>query len=168
MNLLLFTGPSRNWSLAAVILIVLVALVSWRTGQLTVLARQQATDRLPAGYDIGVATKPVPTGQVREFELVVREAPWEIAAGVTVPAVTYNGEVPGPLIRVTEGDTLRVIVKNELDQATSVHWHGLHHTENEGVEPGGLIQIIQYEGIAPAIDFAAPTPMPESMPGMNH
>jgi FtsP/CotA-like multicopper oxidase with cupredoxin domain len=47
-------------------------------------------------------------------------------AGVTVQAITYNGTVPGPTIRVTEGDTLRVTLRNDLDQDTSIHWHGLH------------------------------------------
>jgi hypothetical protein len=53
-----------------------------------------------AGYDIGVAGKPKPTGRVREFQLVAKEALWEIAPGVMVPAITYNDQVPGPLIRV--------------------------------------------------------------------
>jgi len=37
----------------------------------------------------------------------------------------YNGSVPGPTIEVTEGDTIRVIFKNELPEPTSIHWHGL-------------------------------------------
>lgn len=44
---------------------------------------------------------------------------------MTVTAWTYNGTVPGPMIRVTEGDQVRVIVKNELPQPTTVHWHGV-------------------------------------------
>ena len=39
--------------------------------------------------------------------------------------MTYNGILPGPVIRVTEGDNVRVIVHNELTQSTSVHWHGV-------------------------------------------
>src|SRR5262249_14528880 len=38
----------------------------------------------------------------------------------------YNGQVPGPRIRVKEGETLRVRVVNELGVPTSVHWHGMH------------------------------------------
>ena len=37
----------------------------------------------------------------------------------------YNGSVPGPTIEVTEGDRIRVILKNELPEPTSIHWHGL-------------------------------------------
>jgi FtsP/CotA-like multicopper oxidase with cupredoxin domain len=87
-------------------------------------------------YDIGAAVKPAPTGRVREFQLVARQTTWEVAPGVTVPAIGYNGQVPGPTIRVTEGDTVRVTLANELEQPTSIHWHGLHVPNNQdGVVP---------------------------------
>lgn len=37
----------------------------------------------------------------------------------------YNGNIPGPTIEITEGDTIRVIVKNELPEPTTIHWHGI-------------------------------------------
>jgi len=37
----------------------------------------------------------------------------------------YNGSMPGPTIEATAGDTIRVILKNELPEPTSIHWHGL-------------------------------------------
>ncbi len=37
----------------------------------------------------------------------------------------YNGTSPGPTIEVTEGDTIRVILKNELPEPTTIHWHGI-------------------------------------------
>ena len=40
-------------------------------------------------------------------------------------AWTFNGSAPGPLLRVRQGETLRVAVQNELDDPTTVHWHGL-------------------------------------------
>ncbi len=112
---------------------LVIALAGWSVGRfgLTVTRAESNT-----GFDIGVAGKPRPTGNVREFQLVAKEADWEIAPGVTVPAITYNGQVPGPLIRVTEGDTLRVTITNELDQATAIHWHGLHVPNSmDGVPP---------------------------------
>ncbi|MBI4336324.1 MAG: multicopper oxidase domain-containing protein, partial [Chloroflexi bacterium] len=84
----------------------------------------EATDPLPV--NLAYNPKPKPTGRIQSYELVVKQAPWELLPGVTAKAITYNGTVPGPTIRVTEGDTLRVNVKNELDQDTSIHWHGLH------------------------------------------
>jgi len=66
------------------------------------------------------------TGQTKRFELSVQATPWELVPGVTTDAITFNGTVPGPTIRVTEGDTVEVVVRNELDESTSIHWHGLH------------------------------------------
>ena len=40
-------------------------------------------------------------------------------------AWTYNGQVPGPVIKVADGDKVAIVVKNELPQSTSVHWHGI-------------------------------------------
>ena len=106
--------------------IALLAAGAWGAGRASAPGAAAALAAAPTGYDIGVAAKTAPTGQVREFQLVAREAPWEIAPGVTVPAITYNGQVPGPRIRVTEGDWVRVTLTNELSESTSIHWHGLH------------------------------------------
>src|SRR5712691_5041431 len=84
----------------------------------------------------GAAQQPVTTqrnspaipeadGQVRDFQLTVGRTLWELARGKFIHAFTYNGQVPGPELRVTEGDTVRVTVKNELDEPTTVHWHGV-------------------------------------------
>lgn len=62
---------------------------------------------------------------VKIFELTAKPVQWEILDGVTVTAFTYNGTVPGPMIRVTEGDQVRVIVKNDLPDPTTIHWHGV-------------------------------------------
>ncbi|GIV67061.1 MAG: hypothetical protein KatS3mg047_1454 [Bellilinea sp.] len=62
---------------------------------------------------------------IKIFELTTRAVQWPILDNVFVTAWTYNGTVPGPMIRVTEGDQVRVIVKNELDEPTTIHWHGV-------------------------------------------
>src|SRR3990172_200901 len=51
---------------------------------------------------------------VKVFELTTKAVQWPILDGVTVTAFTYNGTVPGPMIRVTEGDQVRIVVRNEL------------------------------------------------------
>jgi FtsP/CotA-like multicopper oxidase with cupredoxin domain len=61
---------------------------------------------------------------VRVFEITCKDVEWEVIPGKKESAHTYNGIVPGPEIRVVEGEPVRVIVKNEMDQSTSVHWHG--------------------------------------------
>lgn len=96
-----------------------------------------------------------PTGQLRHFDLDVREADWELLPGVSTRAVTFNGTVPGPTIRVTEGDTVEIAVTNSLDVATSVHWHGIHVPNGQDgvagvtqapIEPGATFT---YRFIAP-------------------
>ena len=64
-------------------------------------------------------------GDVKVFRLTAAITPWEWDTGQWVDAWTYNGVVPGPEIRVAEGDKVRVIVTNELPESTAVHWHGL-------------------------------------------
>jgi FtsP/CotA-like multicopper oxidase with cupredoxin domain len=64
-------------------------------------------------------------GPVREFRLTARVADWEIGSGRVSPAWTYDGRVPGPEIRVKEGERLRVVLTNELPEPTTIHWHGL-------------------------------------------
>lgn len=68
---------------------------------------------------------------VKVFNLTAKPVKWPITGNTTVTAWTYNGTVPGPLIRVNEGDTVRVILKNELPEATSIHWHGLPVPNNQ-------------------------------------
>jgi FtsP/CotA-like multicopper oxidase with cupredoxin domain len=65
------------------------------------------------------------TPGVEEFFLTAKEVDWELQPGTTVKAWTYNGTVPGPEIRVKEGDLVRVHLKNELPAATTIHWHGV-------------------------------------------
>ena len=62
---------------------------------------------------------------VKIFDLTCKVVKWEVAPGQTVDAWTYNGVVPGPEIRITEGDTVRIVVKNELPESTAVHPHGV-------------------------------------------
>ncbi len=64
-------------------------------------------------------------GNTKVFALTVSKIQWETSPGKKVDAYAYNGMVPGPLLRVTEGDRVRVVVKNEMDESTAVHWHGL-------------------------------------------
>jgi FtsP/CotA-like multicopper oxidase with cupredoxin domain len=62
---------------------------------------------------------------VKCFDLTAKKVQWETEPGKKMEAWSYNGQIPGPEIRVREGDRVRVTVKNELDESTSVHFHGL-------------------------------------------
>src|SRR3954451_17105863 len=99
---------------------------------------EMSADEMDAMHEAGVKAFPAKTaglggqplpftmdGEVKVFDLVSQIVQWEFAPGKLVEAWTYNGVVPGPEIRVTEGDQVRINVSNELPESTAVHWHGL-------------------------------------------
>ena len=107
---------------------------------------------LAAGVSAGLL---LPTGCVsvsaggdpRDFSLAALPAQLPLR-GTSHPAVaawTYGGTAPGPLLRVRQGERLRVRVENKLPQATTVHWHGVRvpnamdgvpHLTQPPIEPG--------------------------------
>lgn len=62
---------------------------------------------------------------VKVFDLEASVIRWAILPGVSVDAYAFNGQVPGPTLRVRQGDRVRINVSNRLPESTSVHWHGL-------------------------------------------
>ena len=76
-----------------------------------------------------------PGGRTRELEMVVTARQVEVADGIVVDAWTYNGTAPGPIIRCTAGDTLRVRLRNLTDHAHNLHLHGRHAVDMDGWEP---------------------------------
>ena len=86
-------------------------------------------------FDPGEVSKAADGRTVREYELVALDREIEIAPGVWFPAFTYNGQVPGPTIRVTEGDLLRVRFVNAGSHPHTIHFHGTHPPEMDGLEP---------------------------------
>ena len=79
----------------------------------------------------GQNLEPKMEGGVKVFELTTKVVQWEVAPGRTFEAWTYNGVVPGPQIRVKQGETVKVRLKNELPQSTSIHFHGLEISDNK-------------------------------------
>ena len=103
-----------------------------------VLDRRAAADAMDAMHEKGIKAFPAKTAGkgnqllaptvvngVKIFELTARESKWEVAPGQMVTAMAYNGQVPGPQIRVREGDRVRLVLRNELDQSTAIHFHGV-------------------------------------------
>ena len=72
-------------------------------------------------------------GRVREYELVAVDRRVEVAQGVLFNAWTYNGTVPGPVIRATEDDVLRVVFRNGSAHPHTIHFHGIHPANMDGV-----------------------------------
>jgi FtsP/CotA-like multicopper oxidase with cupredoxin domain len=75
-----------------------------------------------------------PAGIIREIEIAVEERLIEVGDGVLFQAWTYNGAVPAPIIRATEGDTLRIHFANRTGHPHNLHFHGAHRPEQDGWE----------------------------------
>src|SRR5688572_12693573 len=73
---------------------------------------------------------------LREYQIFAVDREIEIAPGIFFPAWAYNGQVPGPTIRATEGDLLRITFKNLGSHPHTIHFHGWHRPEMDGSLPG--------------------------------
>ena len=69
-----------------------------------------------------------------EFEITAQEGSMEFFDGTITKTRGYNGDFLGPAIRVRTGEEVSVKVTNELDESTTLHWHGL---EVDGKNDGG-------------------------------
>ncbi len=88
---------------------------------------------LLTAFDTGRVST-LPSGQtLREYTFVAQETEIEVAPGVTYPAWTYNGTVPGPTIRCTAGDRIRVYFQNGTRHPHTIHFHGIHPANMDGV-----------------------------------
>jgi FtsP/CotA-like multicopper oxidase with cupredoxin domain len=77
---------------------------------------------------------PARTGPVG-LEMGVIERPLAVSSAYTVEAWTYNGTVPGPIIRATEGQTIRIRFRNNTVHDHNLHFHGRHSPLHDGWEP---------------------------------
>ncbi|HEX2719240.1 MAG TPA: copper oxidase [Gemmatimonadaceae bacterium] len=94
---------------------------------------------------------------VKVYEITARKIQWETEPGKTVEAWAYNDQVPGPQIRVREGDRVRMIVRNELPESTAVHFHGLEVPNDQDGVPF-ITQPPIKPGQTYTYEFTAPNP----------
>ena len=70
------------------------------------------------------------------FELTAKVISWEVEPGKFVDGWSYNGQIPAPVIRVNTGDKVRISLKNDLPESTSLHLHGIRVPNTaDGVDP---------------------------------
>jgi FtsP/CotA-like multicopper oxidase with cupredoxin domain len=96
-------------------------------------------------FDRGKTSR-LPDGRVlREWDIVAVDKEIEVAPGVKYAAWTYNGRVPGPTLRCTEGELLRIRLRNASAHPHTLHFHGVHSAFMDGMpgigEAGGGGQI---------------------------
>ena len=87
-------------------------------------------------------TRRLASGRVlREWDLEAVNRDVEVAPGVTFAAWTYNGRIPGPTLRCREGERLRINFVNASPHPHTIHFHGIHPAEMDGVPGIGAGQI---------------------------
>jgi FtsP/CotA-like multicopper oxidase with cupredoxin domain len=90
-------------------------------------------------FDDGHVSRDGSGRTVREYEFAVVTKDIEVAPGIFFPAWTYNGRVPGPTIRATEGDRIRITLVNTTDHSHTMHFHGFHPAGMDGVPGAGEV-----------------------------
>jgi manganese oxidase len=100
---------------------------------------------------------------VKTFDLVTKIVKWEVEPGKLVDAWAYNGVVPGPQIRVKEGERVRIRLKNELAESTSIHFHGLEVPNDQDGVP-----YITQPPIKPGTSYTYEFVVPNSGSHMYH
>ena len=86
-------------------------------------------------FDYGKVSTLANGQTLREYNVYVINKEVEIAPGIMYSAWTYNGRIPGPTFRCTEGDRIRIQFSNGSSHPHSIHFHGIHTSQMDGV-PG--------------------------------
>jgi FtsP/CotA-like multicopper oxidase with cupredoxin domain len=121
----------------------------YRPDRRQVLGGAGALALLPRAARAAVLTGP---------EIVLRiERGATLVDGHRVRAITINGTVPGPTLRLRQGQVVRITVVNALDVPTSLHWHGLLLPSAMDGVPG-----VSFPGIAPGASFTYEFPLPRA------
>jgi FtsP/CotA-like multicopper oxidase with cupredoxin domain len=92
-------------------------------------------------FDWGKTRRTASGRVIREWTLVAQDKEITVAPGITFPAWTYNGRIPGPTLRAREGELLRITFVNASKHPHTIHFHGIHPAEMDGVPGLGAGQI---------------------------
>lgn len=113
---------------------------------------------IPAYAKQSVAAKaPQKTGEYPNLiNLQIQKTKLPIA-GKNASSLTVNGSIPGPLVRLKEGQTARINVTNQLKEDTSIHWHGIILPPNMDGVPG-----VSFAGIKSRETFTYEFPVNQS------
>lgn len=84
-------------------------------------------------FDYGRATSLSDGRSRREYSLWAEDMELEVAPGIKFPAWTYNGFLPGPTLRATEGDRVVIHFENRTNRSHTIHLHGVHPANMDGV-----------------------------------
>ncbi len=94
-------------------------------GKAAVIQDQPGLSNIEDGYLTALGGTVIDSGRIHRLDLIAAESQTGILAPYQAKVWTYNGKIPGPIIRIQLGDTLEVNLLNKLKQPTSIHWHGV-------------------------------------------
>lgn len=130
-------------------IVIIIALVSIFFLIKNVLLKDNSTSETTDISDL-VQSKPLPIPPLledldpnpnqAEFHLTAQQGTSEILDGVESETLGYNENILGPIIRIREGQEVNVKMKNDLNDATTLHWHGLRI---DGKYDGGPHSIVR-------------------------
>jgi FtsP/CotA-like multicopper oxidase with cupredoxin domain len=86
-------------------------------------------------FDYGEVSRLSDGRILRRWEIASSDEELEVAPGVRFPAWTFNARIPGPTLRCTEGDLLQLVYTNGSQHPHTMHFHGIHPADMDGV-PG--------------------------------
>ncbi len=86
-------------------------------------------------FDYGKVSPMADGRTLREYTLIAAEDEVEVAEDIAFEAWMFNGRIPGPTLRCTEGDLVRWRFVNQTERRHSIHIHGFKPSEMDGVEP---------------------------------
>ena len=91
-------------------------------------------------WDAGTLTIDANGRRTREWTLTALDREFEVAPGVMFAGWSYNGRIPGPTLRCTEGERLRIRFVNGSSHPHSMHFHGIHAARMDGVPGAGMVE----------------------------
>jgi FtsP/CotA-like multicopper oxidase with cupredoxin domain len=124
-------------------------------------SRSSTTDGDPYHAPVAVDTNPFP--KIFETTITAKQATVDIGQGIRANALTFDGSIPGPTFRLDVGDRVIVHFRNQLDEETGIHWHGIEVpnpidgtplTQNQ-VKPGSTFRY-EFEVTRPGIYWYHP------------
>lgn len=137
---------------------------------MTLEEKRRRADEMDAHHEKGIKAFPAKTegkgnqlmkprmeGDIKVFDLTATVVQWETEPGKRVEAWAYNGQVPGPQIRVREGDRVRINITNDLPESTAIHFHGVEAPNDQDGVPF-MTQPPVKPGETYTYEFTAPNP----------
>ena len=91
-------------------------------------------------FDVGTVSIMSDGRRLREWTITAADQEFEVAPGIKFAGWSYNGRIPGPTLRCTEGERLRIRFINGSKHPHSMHFHGIHAARMDGVPGAGLVE----------------------------